>query len=210
MLVQQFEELLDDVVAVVISDETEQHGLSLAAVVADNNVNNVVFPAFIGMHEALFHDIACKFVLAVTLQAFEYEFENSLAVRLEAILDHMLSNIIAERVSNQSGHTVVQLCENGLTCRVLAVFQAPLNHAASVGMDTEMLNLASESLEDERDVVGVTTLDGFLNDVISVLVLDAPQNVLFQLADKRSLLIIQNMLESLLALVDGKTEGTSS
>jgi hypothetical protein len=47
-----------------------------------------------------------------------------------------------------------------------------------------MLNLTSESLENERYVVGVATLDGLLNDMVSVLVLDASQNVLFQFANQ--------------------------
>jgi hypothetical protein len=60
-----------------------------------------------------------------------------------------------------------------------------------------MLNLTSESLENERYVVGVATLDGLLNDMISVLVLDASQNVLFQFANQWCLLIVEYMLESL-------------
>jgi hypothetical protein len=51
-------------------------------------------------------------------------------------------------------------------------------------MYTQMLNLTSESLENKRYVVGVTTLDSLLDDMVAVLVLDASQDVLFQFANK--------------------------
>lgn len=51
-------------------------------------------------------------------------------------------------------------------------------------MDTQMLDLASESLEDKRYVFGVATLDGLLDDVVPVLVLDASQDIFFQFANK--------------------------
>lgn len=47
-----------------------------------------------------------------------------------------------------------------------------------------MLDLAGEGLENKRYVFGVATLDGLLDDVVSILILDASQDILFQFADK--------------------------
>lgn len=149
------------------------------------------------MSETLLHNIAGELVLAVAFQTFEHELKNSLPIRQEAILDNMLCHVVAERVTDQGGHAVVQLSENCLPCHFLAVLEAALDDSASICMDTQMLNLASESLEDKRYVVGVTTLDGLLNDMISVLILDASQDIFFQFSNKRGLLIVKYMLESL-------------
>jgi hypothetical protein len=46
-------------------------------------------------------------------------------------------------------------------------------------MNTEMLNLTSKGLENKRDVVLAAALNGLLDDMVTVLVLDASQNVLF-------------------------------
>jgi hypothetical protein len=115
----------------------------------------------------------------------------------------MLCHVIAEGVTNQGGHTVMQFSKDGLSCHLFAVLEASLNDSASIRMYTQMLNLTSESLENKRNVVSVATLDGLLDDMVSVLVLDTSQDVLFQFANQRCLLIIENMLESLIRSVSG-------
>jgi hypothetical protein len=115
----------------------------------------------------------------------------------------MLCHVIAEGVTNQGGHAVMQFSKDGLSCHLFAVLEASLNDSASIRMYTQMLNLTSESLENKRNVVSVATLDGLLDDMVSVLVLDTSQDVLFQFANQRCLLIIENMLESLIRSVSG-------
>jgi hypothetical protein len=78
----------------------------------------------------------------------------------------------------------MQLGKDGLACHLLAVLQTSLYNPTAISVNTQMLNLASESLENKRYVVGVATLDSLLDDMISVLVFDASQNVLFQFADQ--------------------------
>jgi hypothetical protein len=97
----------------------------------------------------------------------------------------------------------MQFSKDGLSCHLFAVLEASLNDSASIRMYTQMLNLTSESLENKRNVVSVATLDGLLDDMVSVLVLDTSQDVLFQFANQRCLLIIENMLESLIRSVSG-------
>ena len=203
LLAEEIQELLNHIVSVVVSDQTEQHTLPLAVVVTHNYSDNIVLPCLFGVRETLLHDIARELVLAVAFQTFEHELKDSLPIRQEAVLDNMLCHVVAERVTNQGGHAVVQLSENCLSCHFLAVFEASLNDSASICMDTQMLNLASERLEDERYVFGVATLDGLLDDVVPVLILDASQNIFFQFANERGLLIVEYMFKSLTHSVSG-------
>jgi hypothetical protein len=78
----------------------------------------------------------------------------------------------------------MQLSKNGLTRHLLAVLQASLYDSAAISVNTQMLNLTSESLEHKRYIFGVATLDGLLDDMVSVLVLDASQYILFQFTNK--------------------------
>ena len=203
LLAEEIQELLDHVVSVVVSDQTEQHALPFTIIVAHDHSNNIVLPSFFGVCETLLHNVARELVLAVAFETFEHKLKNSLSVRQEAVLDNMLCHVVAERVTNQGGHAVVQLSENCLSCHFLAVFEASLNDSASICMDTQMLNLASERLEDERYVFGVATLDGLLDDVVPVLILDASQNIFFQFANERGLLIVEYMFKSLTRSVSG-------
>ena len=101
----------------------------------------------------------------------------------------------------------MQLSKNGLSCHLFAVLEASLDDSASIGMNTQVLNLTSKCLEHKRYVVSMASLDGLLDNVVSVLILDASQDILFQFAHKRRLLIVEYMLESLTGLVSGdKTE----
>jgi len=184
LLAEEIQELLNHVISIVVSDQTEQHALSFTVVVAHNHSNDIVLPGFLRVCETLLYDIAGELVLAVAFETFEHKFKNSLPIGQESVFDNMLCHVVAERVTNQGGHAVVQLGEDCLSCHILAVLKASLNDSASICMDTQMLNLASKGLEDERNVLSVATLDGLLDDVVSVLVLDASQHIFLQFANE--------------------------
>jgi hypothetical protein len=184
LLAEEIQELLNHVVSVVVSDQTEQHTLSFAIVVAHDHSNNIVLPCFFGVCQTLLHNIACELVLAVAFETFEHKFKNSLPVRQEAILDNMLCHVVAERVTNQGGHAVVQLGKDSLSCHFLAILKASLDDPTSISVNTQMLDLTGKGLENKGYVFGVATLDGLLDDVVSILILDASQDILFQFADK--------------------------
>ena len=78
----------------------------------------------------------------------------------------------------------MQLSKNGLSCRLFAVLEASLDDSATISMNTQVLDLTSKCLEHKRYVVGVASLDGLLDNVVSVLILDASQDILFQFANK--------------------------
>lgn len=78
----------------------------------------------------------------------------------------------------------MQLGKDSLSCHFLAILEASLDDSTSISVNTQMLDLAGEGLENKRYVFGVATLDGLLDDVVSILILDASQDILFQFADK--------------------------
>lgn len=59
----------------------------------------------------------------------------------------------------------------------LAILQNPLNNAAAIGVSGKNVNLTPESINDELDVLGWHTFDGFLNDMVAVLVLHTFENI---------------------------------
>jgi hypothetical protein len=60
------------------------------------------------------------------------------------------------------------------------------------------VHLTSEGIDDELDVFCWDTLNGFLDDVVTILVLYAFENVGTKFLDKFGLLISQDMFESLM------------
>jgi hypothetical protein len=65
-------------------------------------------------------------------------------------------------------------------------------------MSGQDVNLSSESIDDELNVFGWNTLDGFLNDVVTVLILDAFEDIGAEFLDEFGLLISKDMFESLM------------
>jgi hypothetical protein len=59
------------------------------------------------------------------------------------------------------------------------------------------MDLALEGFEDELNVLGRDTFDGFLDHMVAILVLDTLQNLWLKLADKLGLLVGENMLKCL-------------
>lgn len=53
------------------------------------------------------------------------------------------------------------------------MLEHPLDDAASVWMSGKVVYLTVESIDDELDVLSRHTLDGLLDDVVTILVLDA-------------------------------------
>lgn len=202
-LAEEVQEFLYNIVSIVVSDQAEQHSFPFTIVVAHNHADDIRFPRVCREDEALLHDIARELVLAVALQTLDHKLKHSLSIGIKAELHYMLCDVVAKGVANQGGHAVVQLCQDCLSCHIFAILKTSLNDSASIGVDTEVLDLASESLEDERYVFGVATFDGLLDDVVSVLVFDASQDILLQFANERSLLIVEYMFESLVKSVEG-------
>lgn len=77
------------------------------------------------------------------------------------------------------------------------MFQHPLYDSTTIRVDGETLNVPRETVEDELYMLGRYSFDGFLDHVISILILDAFQYVVFEFLDQLCLLICQDVLKSL-------------
>lgn len=77
------------------------------------------------------------------------------------------------------------------------MFEHALYDTATVRMSSQTLNLSSKGVDDELDVLCRYTLDSFLNDVITVLIFDALENLMLQFLHQGRLLVGQNMFNGL-------------
>jgi hypothetical protein len=91
----------------------------------------------------------------------------------------------------------MELFENSSLVVGFAVLQYSLNDSASIWMSGQDVDLASESFNDELDMLGWDSLNGLLHNMISVLIFDTLQNVGLQFFDKFRLLICEDMLQGL-------------
>jgi hypothetical protein len=62
-----------------------------------------------------------------------------------------------------------------------AVLQYSLNYPAAIRMSSKNVDLASESLDDELDMFRGNSLDGFLHDVVAILIFDALKDICLKL-----------------------------
>lgn len=77
------------------------------------------------------------------------------------------------------------------------MLKAALDNTATIGVDAESVDLVGKGIEDEVNVLGLASLYRFLDDMVAVLVLDAANNIVFELTDQGSLLIVEDMIECL-------------
>lgn len=118
------------------------------------------------------------------------------------MFNDMLGDIVAELVDDKGSSTSVKLCKYGASRRLLAVLQHTLYDTAAVRVCRQRLDLASEGVDDELYVLSRYPLDGFLDHVIAILIFDAIYHVILELFDKLSLLIGEDVLESLGSLAN--------
>ena len=60
-----------------------------------------------------------------------------------------------------------------------------------------MVHLVGKGVDDERDMLGGNALYGLLDHMVTILVLDASQDLVLKLLDEVCLLINEDVLESL-------------
>jgi hypothetical protein len=77
------------------------------------------------------------------------------------------------------------------------MLQHTLDDAASVRMGGEAMGLSNKGVDYELNVGQRHSLNGLLDYVVSVLVLDALQNVRINLLHENSLLVNKNMFQRL-------------
>ena len=120
-----------------------------------------------------------------------------------AVLDDMLDNIVAILISDERQSALVYLLENASLIAGFTVLQYLLNDSGPIHMCTKNAHLSSKSFDDELDVLHRYSLDGFLHNVIAVLIFDTFEDIGLKFCNKLGLLIGEDMLESLSILVVG-------
>ena len=109
----------------------------------------------------------------------------------------MLGDVVAILVDNERGSTGVQFLKYRSPGRLFAVFEHPLDNSTTIWMCGQTLHLSDEGIDDKLYVLGWHPLDSFLYDVVTVLVFDASQNMLFELLYQRGLLVGKDVLQCL-------------
>lgn len=71
----------------------------------------------------------------------------------------------------------MKLLENRRSGGLDTVFQHTLDDPTTIGMFGELTHLPGKSVDDELDVFGRYPLNGFLHDVIAILVFDASHDL---------------------------------
>lgn len=91
----------------------------------------------------------------------------------------------------------MQFLEDSFLIARLTVLQNTLDHSASIRVSCENVNLTPKCFNDKLNMFSGNTLNSFLNNVITVLIFDALEDVRLEFLDKFSLLVGQDMFESL-------------
>lgn len=71
-------------------------------------------------------------------------------------------------------------------------------------MRRQTVDLASESIDNELDVLGWDSFDGFLHHMVSILILNTLEHVVLKFLNQLSLLVRQDVFESLVMSDDSR------
>lgn len=192
------EELLtDDIVAILVAHQAEQRALA-PIVGGGQRRDDVVTLTLFSELDALFDHVAGKLVLRVSEELRHDDLDHARPVLLVAILNDMLDNIVSELVGDEIGSASMKFGQNGFTVDLFTMFQHSLDDTAAVRVSSKSVHLAAEGVDDELHVLRRHTLDGLLNDMVTILVSHALQNMVLQLLHHGGLLVGKDVLEGLI------------
>lgn len=174
-----------------------------------NNIDDALALLDRGELDALLHNIAGKLLCSKADQVPGDDRNDLVAVALPTVLDDVLGDIVTVLVDNQVGSADMKLVKDVRLGRLVTVFQHALDDPTAVWMRRQMVYLVGKGVDDERNVLSRDPLDSLLNHMITVLVLDAFQNLVLELLDQAGLLIDQDVLEGLTNLVSALWMGTT-
>jgi hypothetical protein len=149
--------------------------------------------------EALFDDVGRKLVGAELHEIFENSFDKPAPLRgvvaSSSILQNVLRYVVAVLVSDEHGDNVEHLFKRWGYKLGGTVLEDALDDPASVRVRRELANLTPERANDEFDPGGRPyLLDALLNDVVAVLILNAPHHSRVELPEHRILHILGNQI----------------
>ena len=99
------------------------------------------------------------------------------------MLDDVLSHVVSVLVNNQVGSTYMQFFQYVRLRRFMAILQHALNDPTAIWMRREMVNLVRESVDDKRNMLRRNSLNGLLDHMIPILILDALEYLVLELFD---------------------------
>jgi hypothetical protein len=73
-------------------------------------------------------------------------------------------------------------------------------------MSCKCCDLPRECFDNELDMLSRDSFDGFLDDMIAILILDALENTVLELLDEASLLVGEDVFKSLRSTLDDTSE----
>jgi hypothetical protein len=92
----------------------------------------------------------------------------------------------------------MQLDQNGSLIVRLTVLKNSLNYTAAVWMSRKTMNLSPESFDDELNMWTWDTFNRLLHNMVAILVFNTLHDIGLEFLDELSLLIGEDMFESLL------------
>ena len=119
------------------------------------------------------------------------------------MLNDVLHHIIAVLIDDQGGCRGVYFLKYRPASVLLAILQHALNNPAAILVGRQLLNVTGERIDDKLDVFRRDSLESLLDHMISILILDAFENVVLKFSNQLGLLISQNVFQSLPRLVTG-------
>lgn len=125
------------------------------------------------------------------------EFNDCVAVLRLAVLNDMLSHVVSVLVREERSHDLVKLAHKDLLILPRSIFEHSLDDSASEGMLGILLNRLHQCRHDEIEMPSRNQLDGFLYNVIAILIFNDLDDLGLKLSGERSLLLIKDMLKSL-------------
>lgn len=125
------------------------------------------------------------------------QLDDALAILRLAILDNVLSDVVAVLVGNEDLSRGVELAHDLRLVALGAMLEQPLDDPAAVGVRGQGCHLSTHSVHDEVNVLSRHQLNDLLHNMVAVLVLDDAQDLGFQLPCQCSLLLNQDVLQGL-------------
>lgn len=189
--------LTDNIVSILITHETKKRALTTVVWRGEcgYDINTLVLSTEL---DALLDHITCEFVLRVCQQLAHDDVDHAGAIRLIAVLNDMLDDVISKLIRDQVGGAGVELSHDGLSVDLFAVLEHSLDDTAAIWMGCQSVDLATEGINDELNVLGRNALNRFLDDVVPILVTNALEDMVLKFLDHGSLLVGENVLQCLL------------
>lgn len=185
--------LTDDVVTKRILDE-----LAKIIGVLDKHFHQLA-PLFNGTEsQALFHDVACKFVFGKQKQMLLDQIDHPATIIRTTVFHHILSDVVAKLIRNDGLGNRVKFVKDTPLRRLNGMLEEALNNTTSELVFGKYENPWMNSVENGLHPLRIEALDRALDDMVAVLMLGQFLDPRFQLSSEFILLIAQDMRQCML------------